>query len=78
MHPWPDIEMSDAEFVYLHSTRFDKFFRMSCSLEWTADRTIDYLTKTLALPWNVEVQSVGMKCSFSYGRTQTGEEPRSA
>lgn len=67
VHPWPDIEMSDAEFVYLHSTRFDKFFRMSCSLDWTADRTIDYLTETLDLPWNIEVQNVGMKWSFSYG-----------
>ena len=73
LHPWPDIEMSDAEFVYLHSSRFDKFFKMSCSLDWTADRTIDYLTETLNLPWNVEVQSVGMKWSFSYGLRVNGK-----
>ncbi len=66
VHPWPDVEMSDQEFIYLHSTRFDKFFRMSCSLDWTANHTIDYLTETLALPWNVEVSSVGMKWCFSY------------
>src|SRR5438094_511870 len=26
LYPWPDIETSDAEHVYLHSSRFDKFF----------------------------------------------------
>jgi hypothetical protein len=67
VHPWPDIEMSDVEFVYLHSTRFDKFFKMSCSLDWTADRTIEYLTETLNLPWVVDVESVGMRWSFIYG-----------
>ena len=67
VHPWPDVGMPDNEFIYLHSTRFDKFFRMSCSLDWTADRAIDYLTETLELPWNVEVNSVGMKWSFRYG-----------
>ena len=67
VHPWPDLEMPDTEYVYLHSTRFDKFFRMSCSLDWTANRAINYLVNTLKLPWNVEVQSVGMKWSFSYG-----------
>lgn len=64
--PWPDIEMPDAEFVYLHSTRFDKFFRMSCSLSWTVEKTIQYLTDTLSLPWNIELSNVGMKWSFSY------------
>ena len=64
---WPDTDISDAEFVYLHSTRFDKFFRMSCSLDWTADRTIDYLINTLKLPWNAEVPELGMKWSFRYG-----------
>lgn len=73
VHPWPDIEMSDDEFVYLHSTRFDKFFRMSCSLDWTANRTVDYLTETLALPWNIEVNAVGMKWSFSYGLRLDGK-----
>jgi|GEM_PF-2320555 len=73
LYPWPDIEMSDAEFVYLHSTRFDKFLKMSCSLDWTADRTIDYLTETLNLPWNIEVHSVGMKWSFSYGLRLNGK-----
>lgn len=73
VYPWPDIEMSDEEFVYLHSTRFDKFFRMSCSLNWTADRTVDYLAKTLDLPWNIEVGSVGMKWSFSYGLRLDGK-----
>jgi hypothetical protein len=73
VQPWPDIEMSDVEFVYLHSTRFDKFFKMSCSLSWTADRTIDYLTETLKLPWIVDVQSVGMKWSFIYGLRFNGK-----
>lgn len=69
VHPWPDIQMPDDEFIYLHSTRFDKFFRMSCSLDWTANRAIDYLTETLALPWKVEVSEIGMIWSFSYGLT---------
>jgi hypothetical protein len=73
VHPWPDSEMSDEEFIYLHSTRFDKFFRMSCSLDWTASRTIDYLTETLNLPWNVEINTVGMKWSFSYGLRTNGK-----
>lgn len=73
VHPWPDVDMPDQEFIYLHSTRFDKFFRMSCSLDWTADRTVDYLTETLQLPWNVEVNAVGMKWSFSYGLRLDGE-----
>jgi hypothetical protein len=37
VHPGPDPEVSDREFIYLHSQRFDKFFRMNCELEWTAD-----------------------------------------
>lgn len=73
VHPWPDIDMSDAEFIYLHSTRFDKFFRMSCSLDWTANHTIDYLTDTLALPWDVEVSVVGMRWSFIYSLRADGE-----
>jgi hypothetical protein len=71
--PWPDVDIADNEFVYLHSTRFDKFFRMSCSLDWTTDKTIDYLTETLVLPWNVEVSSVGMKWSFTYGLKMDGK-----
>lgn len=64
--PWPDIEIPDTEFVYLHSTRFDKFFRMSCSLSWTVQETIKYLADILSLPWNIEIPNVGMKWSFSY------------
>ena len=71
--PWPDIEMSDTEFVYVHSTRFDKFFRMNCSLSWTVDQTIDYLTETLSLPWNQENPTIGMKWSFSYGLRLNGQ-----
>jgi len=72
VYPWPDVDMSDQEFVYLHSTRFDKFFRMSCSLDWTANRAIDYLIETLQLPWNIEVNSVGMRWSFTYGLRLNG------
>jgi hypothetical protein len=36
VHPWPDPEVSDREFIYLDSTRFDKFFRMNCEMELTA------------------------------------------
>jgi hypothetical protein len=58
-------QVPDDEFVYLHSTRFDKFFRMSCSLDWTEDHVIEYLTKTPALPWNIELSAIGLKWSFS-------------
>jgi hypothetical protein len=73
VHPWPDIEMSDEEFVYLYSERFDKFFRMSCSLDWSASCTIDYLTEKLALPWNVDISAVGMRWSFTYGLRLDGK-----
>jgi hypothetical protein len=64
--PWPDLDMPDTDFVYLHSTRFDKFFRMNCSISWSVRRTIRYLADTLELPWNIELPNVGMKWSFSY------------
>jgi len=72
VHPWPDIEMADDEFIYLHSTRFDKFFRASCSLDWSANKAIRYLADTLSLPWNVDVAAVGMRWSFSYGLRLNG------
>lgn len=66
LYPWPDAAASEDEFVYLHSTRFDKFFRMGCDLSRTADWAIDYIVTTLRLPWNQEVSQLGMKWSFSY------------
>lgn len=66
LYPWPDIAASEAEFVYLHSMRFDKFFRMGCDLSQTANRAIDYIVETLRLPWNQDVPQLGMKWSFSY------------
>jgi hypothetical protein len=67
LFPWPNLEVSDNEFVYLYSTRFDKFFRMNCDLNWSVDRTIDYITETLDLPWNKELPQLGMRWSFLYG-----------
>lgn len=67
LYPWPDVETPDTEYLYLHSARFDKFFRMSCQLDWTANRTIDYVVATLRLPWNKELPELGMRWSFSYG-----------
>lgn len=66
LYPWPDLSASEQDFVYLHSTRFDKFFRMACDLSSTATRTIDYIVGTLKLPWNQNVPQLGMKWSFSY------------
>lgn len=66
VHPWPDLEISDREFIYLHSTRFDKFFRMNCALDWTANHTIDYIVSTLSLPWRKEIPELGMRWSFIY------------
>jgi TIR domain len=73
LYPWPDIETSDAEHVYLHSSRFDKFFRMNCSLSWTANHTIDYVVSTLHLPRNKELPELGMRWSFSYGLVYNDE-----
>ncbi|MFA5984773.1 MAG: toll/interleukin-1 receptor domain-containing protein [Methylococcaceae bacterium] len=66
LYPWPDITKSNADFIYLYSTRFDKFFRMDWDLSATADQTIDYIVDTLKLPWNKDVPELGMKWSFSY------------
>jgi len=64
--PWPDPNQSDTEFVYLHSTRFDKFFRVGCLLSWTANAMMDYLIATRSLPYRMEQPELGMKWSFSY------------
>jgi len=66
LYPWPDVAAPDQEFVYLHSTRFDKFFRMSCDLSKTADWVMDYMVDTLRLPWTQHIPQLGMKWSFSY------------
>lgn len=66
LYPWPDISKNGSDFIYLYSTRFDKFFRMDWDLSATANRTIDYIVDTLKLPWNKEVSELGMKWSFSY------------
>lgn len=59
LYPWPDVAASDEEFVYLHSTRFDKFFRMGCDLSRTADWLIEYIVDTLSLPWAQDVPQLG-------------------
>lgn len=67
LFPWPDTDISDKHYIYLYSTRFDKFFKMYCDPDWTVNKTIDYITATLNLPWNTEVSQLGMRWSFSYG-----------
>jgi hypothetical protein len=69
LYPWPDLAAADEEFVYLHSSRFDKFFRMACNLSTTTSLTIDYIVETLKLPWSQEVAQFGMKWCFSYWLT---------
>lgn len=64
--PWPDPDQPDDDFVYLHSTRFDKFFRVGCSLSWTANAMLDYLIDSRSLPYHMEQPELGMKWSFSY------------
>lgn len=67
LYPWPDQEISDSNFIYLYSTRFDKFFRMSCEWDWTINYCIQYIVETLKLPWEKNIPELGMKWSFSYG-----------
>src|ERR1044072_948123 len=55
LFPWPNVEISDEEFVYLHSTRFDKSFRMNCELHWTVVQTLHHIIDTLDLPGNKEL-----------------------
>lgn len=66
LYPWPDMAGASSDFVYLYSTRFDKFFGMDWNLSSTANQTIDYIVNTLKLPWNQDVPQLGMKWSFSY------------
>ncbi|MDN5204234.1 toll/interleukin-1 receptor domain-containing protein [Fulvivirgaceae bacterium BMA10] len=73
LFPWPDSDSSDKQYLYLHSNRFDKFFKMNCDFDWSVDRTIDYIVATLALPWNQEIVELGMKWSFSYGIELNGK-----
>jgi hypothetical protein len=37
---------------------------MNCELEWTVDRTIDYIVSTLALPWRKEIPELGVVGHF--------------
>jgi hypothetical protein len=67
LFPWPDSKIQETNYLYLHSTRFDKFFKMYCDFNWTANDTIDYIVNTLNLPWNTELSELGMRWSFSYG-----------
>ena len=73
LYPWPDTSQSNMQTCYLHSERFDKFFRMSCDFSWTADRTLNYIIDTLKLPWNQDVPQLGMRWSFSYGLVYDGK-----
>lgn len=67
LFPWPNPQISEKEFVYLHSTRFDKFFCMGCDLSSKAGDVIERIVETLSLPRNQEIPNLGMKWSFSYG-----------
>jgi len=66
LYPWPDTNQSDKTQCYLHSTRFDKFFRLGGDLNWSASIAIDYIVDTLKLPWDSKLQQLGMRWSFSY------------
>jgi hypothetical protein len=65
--PWPVPDQPGQDFVYLYSERFDKFFRVACSLTWTADRMLKYLITSRSLPYGLEQSDLGMRWSFSYG-----------
>ncbi len=67
LYPWPNTKQEGPVQCYLHSTRFDKFFRMDCDLVWTANTTIDYIVNTLKLPWAQQLPQLGMRWSFTYG-----------
>lgn len=73
LFPWPDEGQSDRQFVCLHSRRFDKFFRMGCSLSWSTERTIEYLVEPLALPLHKDIPELATRWSFSYGLVFDGE-----
>jgi len=58
LYPWPDYTLTDKQFVYLYSERFDKFFKMSCDFNWSVDYSIDYIVSTLNLPWKQRTSRV--------------------
>lgn len=66
LYPWPDAGMIDTDFVYLYSTRFDKFFRMSCSLSWTVEKITDYIVETLSLPRCQAMPKIDIELVFTY------------
>lgn len=66
LYPWPDIDQPESDNCYLHSTRFDKFFRMNCDFQWTVSKSIEYVTEILKLPWSQDLPQLGMRWSFSY------------
>lgn len=70
--PWPDISQADKEYIYLYSTRFDKVFKLPCSLNSSASELIDYIVETLKLPWNKDIPELGMRWSFSYAILHNG------
>jgi hypothetical protein len=67
LNTWPDTGQSDLEFVYIHSSRFDKIFKMNCSFAWSANEAIEYIIKTLNLPLSKELPEIAIKWEFSYG-----------
>jgi hypothetical protein len=67
LYPWPDLDASDQDFVYLHSTRFAKFFRVGCDLSSPAEKLLDDIIKALDLPWTNDMPQFGFRWSFSYG-----------
>jgi hypothetical protein len=70
VYPWPDCDISDREFLYLHSARFEKAYRMSCPLHWTSQRAADSAVSTLGLPREAELPALGLRFSFAYRLTR--------
>ncbi|MEM9720502.1 MAG: toll/interleukin-1 receptor domain-containing protein [Bacteroidota bacterium] len=74
LFPWPDFSIPDEHFLFLHSHRFDKFFRMNCDFNWSVDHTITYIVDTLKLPWKTEEVHLGINLYYSYGLMHNEEE----
>ena len=64
--PWPDGANVGENFFYLHSERFDRFFRVACSLSSTCGVILDHLIESRSLPYRSEQPDLGFIWHFSY------------
>lgn len=66
LYPWPREPKSTSSFIYLYSVKFDKLFKLDCSLSWTVDYLSRYIMAELELPLIQNISKIGATIHFSY------------